>query len=192
MHEVPAPELPAGRLVVVVLVVGESLDRLGAVVGEVDVGHVRRVERTLGLVDRGVLGQDVARQRVGHGLERAVRGVAHVLQGGTPPDRSGPARCEDGPVDQPSGPGATADPGGRARGPRVTLVGKPGCHLCDDAKQVVAAVCAEVGVGWRELLITDDPDLAAQYWELVPVVLVDGVQHDYFRVDAARLRAALA
>ena len=74
---------------------------------------------------------------------------------------------------------------------RVTLIGKPGCHLCEDAARVVSTVCAELGVGWRELSIADDPELAAQYWELVPVVLVDGVQHDYFRVDPARLRHAL-
>ena len=74
---------------------------------------------------------------------------------------------------------------------RVTLVGKPDCHLCHDAEAVVAGVCAELGVAWRAVSITDDPELADRYWELVPVVLVDGVQHDYWRVDPDRLRAAL-
>jgi Glutaredoxin-like domain (DUF836) len=76
--------------------------------------------------------------------------------------------------------------------PRVVLLGKPGCHLCDDARVVVARVCEELGVGWRELSILDDPDLEAQYWEQIPVTLVDGRQHDFWRVDEARLRAALA
>jgi len=74
---------------------------------------------------------------------------------------------------------------------RVLLLGKPGCHLCEDARAVVAAVTAELGVGWEERSILDDADLHQQYAEFVPVVLVDGVQHDYWRVDPDRLRAAL-
>jgi hypothetical protein len=74
---------------------------------------------------------------------------------------------------------------------RVLLLGKPGCHLCDDARAVVAKVTAELGVGWAERSILDHPDLEAQYAELIPVVLVDGVQHDYWRVDPDRLRSAL-
>ena len=74
---------------------------------------------------------------------------------------------------------------------RVLLLGKPGCHLCDDARAVVTAVTAELGVGWEERNIEGNPHLEQQYAELIPVVLVDGVQHDYWRVDAERLRAAL-
>jgi hypothetical protein len=76
--------------------------------------------------------------------------------------------------------------------PRVVLLGKPGCHLCDDARAVVARVCGELGVGWQELSILDDPTLEARYWEQIPVTLVDGRQHDFWRVDEGRLRAALA
>ena len=74
---------------------------------------------------------------------------------------------------------------------RVQLVGKPGCHLCDAARQVIARVADDLGVGWEEVSITDHPDLAEQYWEQIPVTFVDGRQHDYWRVDEARLRAAL-
>ncbi|MFM7212276.1 MAG: glutaredoxin family protein [Actinomycetota bacterium] len=74
---------------------------------------------------------------------------------------------------------------------RVMLVGKPGCHLCDEAREVIAAVCADQGVDWVEVSILDDPDLADRYWEKIPVTVVDGVEHDFWRVDAARLRAAL-
>ncbi len=74
---------------------------------------------------------------------------------------------------------------------RVTLVGKPDCHLCESAREVIAAVCAETGESFVELSILDDPELADQYWEQIPVTLVDGVQHDFWRVDPARLRAAL-
>ena len=75
---------------------------------------------------------------------------------------------------------------------RVTLVGRPGCHLCDDARAVVAQVCAEAGVAWVEQSIDDDPALMDEYWERIPVVLVDGRPHDFWRIDPARLRAALA
>ena len=75
---------------------------------------------------------------------------------------------------------------------RVILVGKPGCHLCDDARTVVAAVCADTGTGWAEVSILDDPELADRYAEQIPVVLVDGVVHDFWRVDSRRLREALA
>jgi glutaredoxin len=75
---------------------------------------------------------------------------------------------------------------------RVTLYGKPGCHLCDDARAVVQAVCAELGVGWTEIDITVDPELFDKYGEQIPVTFVDGRQHDFWRVDPARLRKALA
>jgi hypothetical protein len=73
----------------------------------------------------------------------------------------------------------------------VTLLGKPGCHLCDDARAVVAAVCAELGVGWEEVDITGSPELWAAHHDRIPVTLVDGIEHDYWRVQADRLRAAL-
>ncbi len=75
---------------------------------------------------------------------------------------------------------------------RVTLIGKPGCHLCDQARAVIEQVCAETGSGWTEHSILTDPELMRQYAEQIPVTLVDGRQHDYWRVDADRLRAALA
>jgi Glutaredoxin-like domain (DUF836) len=74
---------------------------------------------------------------------------------------------------------------------RVVLLGKPGCHLCDDARVVVAEVCADLGVGWEELDILEDPALADRYWDEIPVVLVDGSQHAFWRVESARLRQAL-
>ena len=74
----------------------------------------------------------------------------------------------------------------------ITLLGKPGCHLCDDARLVIERVAAELAVPWREVDITADPQLQALWWEQIPVILVDDVQHDYWRVDEQRLRAALA
>ena len=76
--------------------------------------------------------------------------------------------------------------------PRVRLLGKAGCHLCDDARAVVAEVCAELGVAWTEVDILDDVDLTARYGEYIPVVFVDDQTHDFWRVAPDRLRAALA
>ena len=75
---------------------------------------------------------------------------------------------------------------------RVTLYGKPGCHLCDDARAVVETVCAELGETYAEVDITTDPELLRRFGEEIPVTFVDGAQHDFWRVDAGRLRAALS
>lgn len=74
---------------------------------------------------------------------------------------------------------------------RVQLMSKPGCHLCDDARTVIAEVTAELGVEWEEVDITTDDELYRRWWEQIPVTLIDGVQHDFWRVDPDRLRAAL-
>jgi glutaredoxin len=78
------------------------------------------------------------------------------------------------------------------RAPRVTLYGKPSCHLCDDAREVIAEVCGELGVDWNEVSILDDQDLFRRFGEQIPVTYVDGKQHDFWRVDPDRLRAALS
>lgn len=76
---------------------------------------------------------------------------------------------------------------------RVVLYVRQGCHLCDDARPLVAGVAAEAGAGVDEVDIDDGgPDLVERYGELVPVVTVDGVQQGYWRIDADRLRRALA
>ena len=75
---------------------------------------------------------------------------------------------------------------------RVTLVNRTGCHLCVLARETVERVAAELGVGWEEVDVDSDPELLARWSDEVPVTLVDGRQLDYWRVDEARLRAALA
>ena len=76
--------------------------------------------------------------------------------------------------------------------PRITLIGKPDCHLCDDARAVIERVCADTGESFVERNVLDEPELLAAYAEQIPVTLVDGKQHDYWRVDEQRLRKALA
>ncbi len=74
---------------------------------------------------------------------------------------------------------------------RITLLSKPGCHLCDEARAVIEAVCAELSEEYDEVDITGSDDLQAQYAEQIPVTFVDGAQHDFWRVEPARLRVAL-
>jgi glutaredoxin len=76
--------------------------------------------------------------------------------------------------------------------PRVTLYSRPGCHLCDDARAVVEQVCAELGESYAEVSIDGDSELTRRFGEEIPVTFVDGRQHDFWRVDPARLRAALS
>ena len=90
--------------------------------------------------------------------------------------------------------GGVTEPGHTELGeapPRVVLYSKPGCHLCEDARAVIAAVCEEVGETFDEVDITTSEELVQAFGEQIPVTFVDGEQHDFWRVDAARLRAAL-
>jgi glutaredoxin len=75
--------------------------------------------------------------------------------------------------------------------PRVLVLTRQGCHLCDQAIELVAAVCAETGEAYETRDVDGDPELRRQYTDQVPVTFVDGAQHDFWRVDPARLRAAL-
>lgn len=76
--------------------------------------------------------------------------------------------------------------------PAVTLLTKPGCHLCDDARPIVErVVAAHPGTSLDERSILDDDDLRTEYAEDIPVVLVDGRVHSNWHVDADRLARAL-
>ena len=87
---------------------------------------------------------------------------------------------------------STGDPRLAPVGPaRVVLYTRPGCHLCDQARAVVAQVAGPLGVGWREVDITSDAALEARYREQIPVTAVDGVELSVWRVDAEQLRTAL-
>ena len=75
---------------------------------------------------------------------------------------------------------------------RVTLYSRPGCHLCDDARAVIERVCDDLGESYDEVDIDADEALLARYADEIPVTLVDGKQHDFWRVDETRLRSALS
>jgi hypothetical protein len=84
-----------------------------------------------------------------------------------------------------------ASPGGPSQAHVITLLTRPGCHLCDDARAVIARVAADLGVSWQERDITRSEDDLRAYGDMIPVTLIDGAQHDFWRVSEQRLRAAL-
>ena len=75
---------------------------------------------------------------------------------------------------------------------RITLYTRDGCHLCDDAKAVLDRVREQTGEGYAEVDIATDPELTAEYGDRIPVVLLDGREHGYWRVEEQRLLRDLA
>jgi glutaredoxin len=73
----------------------------------------------------------------------------------------------------------------------VTLYGKPGCHLCEDARRVVARVRREREFELREVDVSTDPRLHRAYGERIPVLEVEGEELSELFVDAAALRERL-
>ncbi len=74
----------------------------------------------------------------------------------------------------------------------VTLITRVGCHLCSDAAAQLEKLRAELGFGYDELDVDADRDRRNEYSDRVPVILIDGKEHGYWRVEADRFRAALA
>ncbi|MGI9135766.1 MAG: glutaredoxin family protein [Candidatus Nanopelagicales bacterium] len=75
---------------------------------------------------------------------------------------------------------------------RITLIGKPDCHLCHDARAVLTRVCGDLGLAWEEVSILEDPVLYDEFWEKIPVVQVEGRTVDFWTVDEERLRRILS
>ena len=73
----------------------------------------------------------------------------------------------------------------------VTLYGKPGCHLCDEARSVVATVQRERPFELHEVDITADPALNRRYGERIPVVELDGEEVFEYLVEPEELRRML-
>jgi len=74
----------------------------------------------------------------------------------------------------------------------VTLLSRPGCHLCEQAREIIERVAGDLGASWSERDITASDQDLLDYGEMIPVTLIDGVQHDFWRVDERRLRKALS
>jgi glutaredoxin len=81
---------------------------------------------------------------------------------------------------------------------QLTLIGKPGCHLCEEARDAIDGVLLEfrkadpnTDVTVEELNILEDEALRLKYAEEIPVLLIDGKMHNYWRIDDERLMRAL-
>ena len=76
--------------------------------------------------------------------------------------------------------------------PEVTLYGRDGCHLCDDARDVLLALRREVAFSLHEVDIESSDDLHRRYLERIPVIPLNGEELYDFFVDETDLRARLA
>ncbi|MEV1331548.1 glutaredoxin family protein [Micromonospora costi] len=70
---------------------------------------------------------------------------------------------------------------------RLTLITRPDCHLCEEARAALARVVAVTGDRWVEKDVTGDLELERDYGDRLPVVLLDGKEHGYWRVEEERL-----
>jgi glutaredoxin len=73
----------------------------------------------------------------------------------------------------------------------VTVMTRQGCSACVKAEQDVERICAELGVAWSAQEVDSDPEWRAEYGDRVPVILIDGAEHGYWKVEEDRLRKAL-
>ena len=83
----------------------------------------------------------------------------------------------------------------------LTLIGKPGCQLCDDAALAIAQLLeglaadpdslAGAVVTMEQVNMLDSEELTARYSEEIPVLLINGRVHNYWRIDQQRLRTVL-
>jgi glutaredoxin len=95
----------------------------------------------------------------------------------------------------PAGANPAVDPApDPVRGPtghHVTLITRSGCHLCEVAEQTLRRLRDELGFAYDEQDVDADPGARAEYSDRVPVVLIDGREHGYWRVEEPRFRRAL-
>ena len=73
----------------------------------------------------------------------------------------------------------------------MSVVTRRGCHLCEDAESVVDQLSRELGFSWDAVDVDQSSQLLDTYGDRVPVILLDGVEHGYWRVEEDRLRQAL-
>ena len=73
----------------------------------------------------------------------------------------------------------------------VTMYSRRNCHLCEVAKEVVESARNEADFDFEVVFIDGDAGLEKEYGEEVPVTLINGKRHDFFRVDRARFIEAV-
>ncbi|MCW2491104.1 MAG: hypothetical protein QOH56_3883 [Pseudonocardiales bacterium] len=74
---------------------------------------------------------------------------------------------------------------------QVTLLTRTGCHLCETAEDALVRLSAELGFELTTVDVDSELTLANEYGDRVPVILIDGAEHGYWRLEEQRFRAAL-
>jgi glutaredoxin len=74
---------------------------------------------------------------------------------------------------------------------KVTVMSRRDCHACAVAEADIRRICGELGVAWTVEDVDSDPEWRGEYGDRVPVILIDGVEHGYWKVEEDRLRRAL-
>lgn len=80
---------------------------------------------------------------------------------------------------------------GKTMGNKVTLYSRHGCHLCDDAIDYLNSVKDELNFNIEIIYIDGNTELEKLYGEQIPVTQIDGVHHDFWRIDPERFRSSL-
>jgi hypothetical protein len=83
------------------------------------------------------------------------------------------------------------EPPARVGAPHLVLYGRAWCHLCEDMRVALEPFAAAAGARLDVIDVDSDPVLEARYDELVPVLTCDGIELCHYRLDEARVRAAL-
>ena len=73
----------------------------------------------------------------------------------------------------------------------VTIYSRQGCHLCDDAKNVLESLREELNFEIEVINIDENAELIKLYSDQVPVIHIDGIHHDFYKVDPTRFRSSL-
>ncbi len=70
---------------------------------------------------------------------------------------------------------------------RLTLLVTQDCHLCEKARRALGRVAQRANVEWEQIDIAEDRELAREYGDRLPVILLDGAEHGYWEVEERRL-----
>ena len=73
----------------------------------------------------------------------------------------------------------------------ITIYSRPGCHLCDDAINTLESMREELNFEIEVVNIDEDAELVKLYSDQVPVIHIDGIHHDFYKVDPLRFRSSL-
>jgi len=73
----------------------------------------------------------------------------------------------------------------------ITIYSRQGCHLCDDAQKTLESMREELNFEIVVIDIDQDAELIKVYSDQVPVIHIDGIHHDFYKVDPLRFRSSL-